>query len=156
MSTILPNEEKLLAYNGTDLILTNQRVSIEDRRLGDVNFFLEHIAAITTAQKGYKVLLVPGCLSVLTGLVLLTAGVSNQFQIFLIAGIIMLLFWWATKKSVLSIVSDKGVVSNVDVDIMTKDEIQSMIDDIEEARQSRIKDLTRERTVLVKRQPQEA
>lgn len=155
MSSILPNEEKLLAYNGTDLILTNQRVSIEDRRLGDVNFFLEHITAITTGQKGYKVLLVPGCLSVLTGLVLLVGGVSNQFQIFLIAGIIMLLFWWATKKSVLSIVSDKGIVSNVDVDIMTKDEIQSMIDDIEEARQSRIKELARDRTVLIKRKPQE-
>lgn len=156
MSSILPNEEKLLAYNGADLILTNQRVSIEDRRLGDVNFFLEHITAITTGQKGYKVLLIPGCLSVLTGLVLLVAGISNQFQIFLIAGIIMLLFWWATKKSVLSIISDKGIVSSVDVDIMTKDEIQSMIDDIEEARQSRIKELTRERTVIIKRQPQEA
>lgn len=156
MSSILPNEEKLLAYNGADLILTNQRVSIEDRRLGDVNFFLEHITAINTGQKGYKVLLIPGCLSVLTGLVLLVAGISNQFQIFLIAGIIMLLFWWATKKSVLSIVSDKGIVSSVDVDIMTKDEIQSMIDDIEEARRSRIKELTRERTVIIKRQPQEA
>lgn len=153
MSTILPNEEKLLAYNGNDLILTNQRVSIEDRRLGDVNFFLEHITAVAAVQKGYKVLLVPGCMAVLAGLVLLVTGNTNQFQIALIAGIIMLLFWWATRRSVISIASDKGIVSDVDVDIMTKEEIQSMIDDIEEARISRMKELSRERTVVIKRQP---
>lgn len=153
MSTILPNEEKLLAYNGNDLILTNQRVSIEDRRLGDVNFFLEQITTVTAVQKGYKVLLVPGFLAVLAGMVLLVTGNTNQFQMPLIAGIIMLLFWWATRRRVISIASNKGIVSDVDVDIMTRDEIQSMIDDIEEARISRIKELSRERTVIIKRQP---
>ncbi|BAV09562.1 hypothetical protein SAMN05421788_1011001 [Filimonas lacunae] len=152
MSTILPNEEKLLAYNGSKLILTNMRINIADRRLGDVNFFLENVRSVTTQHKGYKTMLIGGCTSLLAGGVLLATENTNLFQIFLIAGIIMLLFWWATKRSFISVESDKGIVSDVDVDIMTNEEIQSVIDDIEEARVNRVAELTKERTVVVKRQ----
>lgn len=152
MSTILPNEEKLLAFNGSKLILTNMRVSIADRKLGEVNFFLEHVASITRQNKGYRSLLIGGCTALLAGTVLLVTNNTNLFQIALIAGIIMLLFWWATKRSLITLVSDRGVVSEVEVDIISDEEIQSIVEDIEGAKQERVAELIKERTVVIKRE----
>lgn len=152
MSTILPNEEQLLAYNGSKLVLTNLRIQIADRSRGDVNFFLENIRSVRAQHKGYSLLLIPGCIALLTGAIMFGTSSRNQFQIAIIAGVIMLLFWWATRRSIITVASDKGIISDVDVDVMSQEEINSVIEDIETAKANRLKELNEKNVVLLKKQ----
>jgi hypothetical protein len=141
MTTIMPNEEQLLTFNEEELVLTTRRIQMADMDRGNVELPLEQVNSITIRRRGYKLLFVPGCICLLAGASLFGTSYSNQFQVALIAGIILLMFWWATRKRTIAVASEKGGVSNVDVDEMTSEEIASLIDDIEVARNQRLSEI---------------
>lgn len=143
MTTIMPNEEQLLSFNEDELILTNRRIHLVDTDKGsDVDLPLEQVNSVKVQRRGYKLLLVPGCLSLLIGASLFGTEYSNQFQVAVIGGIILILFWWVTRKHMIAVASEKGEISNLDVDEMTSEEIAELVDDIQLARTRRLSEIT--------------
>jgi hypothetical protein len=136
----MPNEEQLFAVNGEELVLTNQRIQMADMDRGNIELPLEQVHSVTIQRRGYRLLFIPGCISLLIGASLFGTSYSNQFQVALIAGIILLMFWWVTRKRTISVATN-DTVSNVDVDEMTSEEIADLINDIQAARTKRLSEI---------------
>ena len=143
MRTLLPNEEELL--KNSKLTLTNIRVLYSDQNKNK-SIMLEHITSIENEYKSYNFLLVLAGLFGIGGfLTLLNSnkhfmGGFELLILFMIPALISAFLYYITKKNLLIIRSPSSNISIKTIGT-TKEELLSVMDKIEMAKNKRLIEL---------------
>ena len=143
---LLPGEEKLVASNGGKIILTNQRIEMNDTVWGRPNtvvIFLEEISSVEVRYTNSLALLVLAITGFVVSIYLSInkSDETNLFRTTLIAGVIFILFWWLSGQYIISITSNGGRSLKFGVDRMTNSAIEDFIYKVQAAKALRIKQL---------------
>ncbi|HEV8083378.1 MAG TPA: hypothetical protein VGP55_09265 [Chitinophagaceae bacterium] len=140
--TLLPNEEKLLISNDEKVILTTHRIRMADSQWYNsfsIVIFLEDISSIETKYRGNILILIFSCLEILSGFYFSWQKYGySPLNFNFIGGIFLLLFWWFSRKHIISISSNGGSTLNFQVDQMSKGQIENFIYNLQSAKTKRI------------------
>jgi hypothetical protein len=142
---LLPNEEQVVTSNSEKIILTNLRIQMTDEYWGSsykIVLFLEDISSIEQRFKSNVIFLLLGCLGFIAGLYISSQSYNEgSFNIGYVAGAVFIVLWWFSRRHVVSISSDSGRALTFEVGQMSKDLIDSFIDDVQLAKLKRVNQL---------------
>lgn len=153
--TLLPNEVELLRSNQDKVILTNQRIQLEDREWGRssrISIFLEDISSIQVHYKSTILWLLLAGLSflVLAYLAFVQYTYSNRYGYSgddgplgaAIAGVVIfILLWRFSRRHIISIHPDGGAPLHFLVSGMNNEQIESFTDQVQAAKALRMSHL---------------
>ena len=129
--TLLPNEEKLIISNDEKVILTTHRIRMADSywyNSFSIVIFLEDISSIETKHRGNILILIFSCLEILSGFYFSWQKYGySPLNFNFIGGIFLLLFWWFSRKHIVSISTRGDRALNFQVDQMSKAQIENFI-----------------------------
>jgi len=133
--TKLLNDEKKLFTSGDQLMLTNYRIVKTDEVMGEnyrIDIFLENISSIESLYKSYLILLV-------LAVILLIGGSYFGSTIGgFVLGIVFALLWWFTRKRLIIVKPNGGKPLKIFIKHMSKEEVNDIIFNIEEAKLNRV------------------
>lgn len=141
---LLPNEEKLIVSNQDKIILTDHRIQMTDRIMGQsytISIFLEDISSIEIKYKSDTLLLVSGVICVLFALFLGGEVGGSVGLLGFVLGIILVALWWFNRKHIVSISSKGGSALNFTVQGMGDEKIHDFIHNVSIAKQKRVNHL---------------
>lgn len=141
--TLLPNEQELVTSNGNKVILTTHRIQLTDKDWGysySIEIFLEDISSVEIRYRSNIILLLLGCLGILVGLYLFAQS-NDSVNYGFIAGIILLLIWWFSRRHIISISSDGGSSLNFEVGGMSSYLIEEFVGKVQLAKLNRVNQL---------------
>lgn len=142
---LLPNEQKLITSSDDDVILTDHRIYMTEKVLGQsytISIFLEDIRSIEIKYKSKLIFIVLGVLFFLAGVFL--SGQSSKSELFLAGLIISIIFlglWMITRKHIISVKSISSSSLDVPVHNMSEDKINNFVHAVSVAKQKRINQL---------------
>ena len=147
--TLLTNEYEILSSNENKIILTNQRIHMNEKDWGrsySITIFLENISSIEIRYNSNIIFLVLGIIS---GLFCAAnyfssdrySGNDNMLGYALIATIFFFLLYWFSKRHVISLSSNGGKPLNFKVSQMKDYAIEDFVDKLQEAKAQRMRDL---------------
>lgn len=136
---LLPGEEELIISNEDKIILTNQRIHMTDKVYGrryQITIFLEDIGSIQNHYRGDMAYLVPG-------LVCLFIALINVVNLILLAGditlgIIFLVLWLNSRRRLITISSKGGKSMSIEVEGMSKDQVDDFLFELQRAKLERV------------------
>ena len=149
---LLSNETELVSSNGKKIILTDQRIHMTDRDWGNdysITIFLEEISAVEIKYTGNKLLFVIGGVAALFCFYFYASGKNGHFaamspnpeEISSTAAIVFIIFYWLSRKRIVSITSRGGKSLNFEVGSLRENDIQHFITQVQEAKLQRIQQL---------------
>ena len=147
--TLHPNEHEIVSSNKSKIILTNQRIQMNEKEWGrshSITIFLENISSM---QKLYKTnifwIILAGLCLLFSVFSFLTRGDlyydSSPFTISFVLGLIFLALWWSSRRHIISIHSDGGKPLEFSVKRMPDYFIEDFIDKVQLAKAQRIDEL---------------
>ncbi|MEO6289130.1 MAG: hypothetical protein ABIO76_04385 [Ginsengibacter sp.] len=140
--TLLPNEEKLVISNGDKIILTTHRIRLKDRDWYgsySMDIFLEDISSIETKYKGNVIFLILGCLALSSTLYFsMREYTSGSLSFNFIAGIVLLVLWWFSRKHLVSITSHGCTSLVFETGKIPREQVENFIYKIQLAKAKRI------------------
>jgi hypothetical protein len=137
--TRLPKEEDIILAN--NITLTNQRIWSEEKDWGSNSttvFFLEDVSSVESRYTSNVIVLVVAALGILAAIF----GPNSNIQT--IGGCLTafcILVYFLTRRHVIKVTSHSSVSLSAEVRNMSKDEIETLIYDIQLAKAGRIKTL---------------
>lgn len=141
---LLQNEEKLQSSNADKIVLTNQRILMQEEVWGKsykISIFLEDISSIETHFKSNTLFLIIGIILAVAGLLLNSTGIEDTSAIGLIIGGIFIALWWFSRKHLVTIASNGGSSLNVFVQQMSEEKIEELVTIVQEAKLKRVNEL---------------
>lgn len=142
--TLLPGEELLATLNNDRSVLTNQRIQTIERSWGSLkstSMFLENISSISVCYvRSYLTLLITGIVF-FPGVVMVVQSPEQpkySGSLFFVA-VMMLLVWTFTRRKVIQVTSSGSGKMHIDVNNLSRDEIETLIDDIQLAQANRLR-----------------
>lgn len=141
---LLQNEEKLQSSNADKIVLTNQRILMQEEVWGKsykISIFLEDISSIETHFKSNTLFLIIGIILAVAGLLLNSTGIKDTSAIGLIIGGIFIALWWFSRKHLVTIASNGGSSLNVFVQQMSEEKIEELVTIVQEAKLKRVNEL---------------
>lgn len=139
---LLPNESTLVTSNQDKVILTDHRIHMNDKEWGrsySISIFLENISSIETKYNSLVIFLILGVLAALAGIFLTIEGLNeNGMFLSFIVSIALFIFWWLSRRHVISVSSNGGSKLNFEVTKMSDEKIMAFVHNISEAQQKRI------------------
>lgn len=149
---LLSNETELVSSNGRKIILTNQRVHMTDREWGNdysITIFLEDISSIETRYSGNMLLFGISLVAAAFCFYFYVSGNNDAMagihtrseEISSTAAIVFFLFYWLSRKRIVSITSHGGKALNFEVGSLPEIEIQKFITQVQEAKLQRVGEL---------------
>ncbi len=140
----LPTEQLLLKSPGGSLILTTHRVRYETQGVGNgelISILLEELASCAMIRASSPILLVIAAIAFVLGLVgsMVGNGFGNNSGAVIIGtivAILFVLFYFATRRQVLSLAS-AGATIQVNVVGMKMEMVKEFIEQAEEAKNAR-------------------
>lgn len=143
------NENEILTSNGGKVILTNQRIQMNDKEWGrshSITIFLEDISSIQVIYKTNPLFLFLSVLCVV--LLPLSFFSSSNFytdtkptQILFTAAVICLTVWLVSKHRTISIHPDGGRPLEFTVGKMSKEEIEEFVEEVQLAKMKRMHEI---------------
>lgn len=142
---LMPDEEILVTSNQDKIILTSQRVHLNDKEWGrsyQITLFLENISSIENVYKSNPILLVIAALGLIVGAVTVDRAYEGglSFGAFIVA-VIFLLLWLNSRRHVITISSNGGAKLNFLVERMGEEQVQDFVDKVEVAKAGRMNQL---------------
>jgi hypothetical protein len=142
---LFPDEEILVTSNQDKIVLTSQRVHLNDKEWGrsyQITLFLENISSIENVYKSNPVLLVFAVLGLIVGLVTVDRAYEGglTFGAFTVA-VIFLLLWLNSRRHVVTISSNGGAKLNFLVEGMGEAQVQDFVDKVQAAKAGRMNQL---------------
>ena len=139
---LLTNEKTLVSSNGNKIILTDHRIQMTDKALGQaftISIFLENISSIEIKYKSNIMLLILGGLAIIGGGILgLQPRPNNLFMSGVIVGIILIAIWWFTRKHIISITPNGGASLDFMVQGMKEEQINDFVHNVSQAKLTRM------------------
>jgi hypothetical protein len=144
---LFPDEEILVTSNQDKIVLTSQRVHLNDKEWGrsyQITLFLENISSIENVYKSNPVLLVIAALGLIAGLVTVDRAYEGglAFVGFTVA-VIFLLIWLNSRRHVVTISSNGGAKFNFLVERMDEAQVRDFVDKVQAAKAGRMNQLFR-------------
>jgi hypothetical protein len=144
---LLSDEELLVSSNQDRVILTSQRVHLNDKEWGrsyKITLFLENISSIENVYKSNPVLLVIAALGLIVGLLTVDRAYEGglAFGAFTVA-VIFFLLWLNSRRHVVTIASNRGAKLNFLVEGMGEAQVQDFVDKVQAAKAGRMNQLFR-------------
>lgn len=143
---LLPFEEQILSSNEEKIILTNQRISMNETDWGNsynIVLFLEDLSSIETRFKSNVVFLILGCIGILSGLLFFFQGEGQEsatiYTITFIAGIILLVVWRFSRRHQICISSNGGSSLNIETERMGSEQVEDFLYAVQSAKAERIR-----------------
>lgn len=137
---LLPNEEKLLAFNRDSVTLTNLRIQFSDIKWGQsfsISIFLENISSVETKYTSNPLLLILGAICIVAGIFLGTGGIIPG----ILLGVFFFISWLITRKFILSVSSNGGSSLTFEIKDIEDEQINNFIYNISLAKQTRVNQL---------------
>ena len=134
----LTNEETIITSNANKIILTNYRVYMKDKILGQsysVGIFLENISSIEMKHKQRVIFLILAILNFIGGIYL------GELSSAIVGVLIFAAIWWFTRRHVVSISSNGGSSLDFKVTGMSDYQVENFIYELSEAKLERIERL---------------
>jgi hypothetical protein len=148
---LLENEEKLISSNEDKIVLTDHRVLMEDRSLGQsysISIFLEDISSIEVKYKSNILFIGMGILSIISGIYLSGGRTESNFIVAgFLGGAFFFALWWLFRKHVISISSNGGGRMNFEIKGMSKEKVSEFAHKVSLAKQLRLSRLYRIETI---------
>jgi hypothetical protein len=141
---LLTNEHILVSSDKEKVILTNQRIQLNNRSWGQaysINIFLEDISSVETKYRSYLILVLLGLISVAGGVYLAEIEGSESLYVGFALGGFFLLVWWLTRTNVISITPNGGSSLNFVVKGMSDDKIADFVFNVSQAKLDRVNQL---------------
>jgi len=149
---LLNNEIEILSSNENKVILTNQRIHMEDKEWGrsyNITLFLEDISSI---EVKYSSLIIALIIAIFAGLIGLMNSANSQnsnggpnFQVIsFIASAFFLIIYFISRTHIVSITSNGGKSLNFKVKGMKDDMIEDFIYKVQQAKSQRIEQLNKQ------------
>jgi hypothetical protein len=141
---LLTNEHILVSSDKEKVILTNQRIQLNNRSWGQaysINIFLEDISSVETKYRSYLILVLLGLISVAGGVYLAEIEGSESLYVGFALGGFFLLVWWLTRTNVISITPNGGSSLNFVVKGMSDDKITDFVFNVSQAKLDRVNQL---------------
>lgn len=143
---LFPNENKILTSNSNNIILTNYRIHMAEKELGrsyGITIFLEDISSVQLLYKSNFGLLILALLSTLVLLYSLSTGKSDMIMGSLLAGLLLLLLWFLSRKHIVSIHPDGGKPLEFEVGQMPGQQIENFVNKLQLAKAERMSELSK-------------
>ena len=142
---LFPNEEILVTSNQDKIVLTSQRVHLNDKEWGRsyrISLFLENISSIENVYKSNPVFLVMAALGLIVGLVTVDRTYEGglAFGAFAVA-VIFLVLWLNSRRHMVTISSNGGAKLNFLVKGMDEEQVQDFVDKVQAAKAGRMNQL---------------
>jgi hypothetical protein len=147
---LLPNEQRLISSNENKVILTDHRIEMTDSVWGQsftISMFLENISSIEVKYKHKLLVLILACLFVVSGLYLAQFRSQGPMAGAFFLGALCFVWWWFTRRHVISISPDGGSSLNFEVQGMSSASIDEFICSVATAKQNRIAQLYKLSTI---------
>ena len=143
---LLPGEEELVRSNGGKIVLTNLRIYMntpEGSGTYSISMFLEKISSVESRYKSNPLLGIIGLIVIGMGLFAATGTGDNNVAsiIFIIAGLLCIAMYYASRKHVVTIMSDGGRALEFEAGSVGAGEIDKFLKDVQEAKLARVKTL---------------
>lgn len=147
--TLHQNEHEILSSNENKIILTNQRIQMNDKEWGrsySVTIFLEDISSMQILYKSNILWIIIAALCLLYSVIsFLTMGDyysdTDSIKIAFVLGLIFLALQWFSKRHIISIHSDGGKPLEFLVNRMPDAQIEDFIDKVQLAKAERMNEL---------------
>lgn len=143
---LLPNEETLITSNEDKIVLTNNRIQMNDSVWGQsykISIFLEDISSIEIKYKSNVLFLFLGVICILGGLYMGGQSGSEEMIGGLVLGAVLIAIWWFSRKNIISISSNGGSSLNFLIQGMDEDTINDFIHNVSLAKQKRVNQLAK-------------
>lgn len=133
------NEEILVTSNGNDVILTNIRISIQNKNWGSNymnNIFLEDISSIQTDYRSPVILIVLAFFLALLGII---NGMEDSLSIMaFLASIVLVIIWYFSKKRTIGIYPNGGKPILFSANQMQETDVQNFLENLQAAKAKRV------------------
>lgn len=138
---LLPNEELLVSSNEKKILLTNQRISLSQKEWGSayrISLFLEDISSVEKKYQNHFTLLIAGILVLTISLLQLSnEDRGSMTQFLFLAGMILVISWYITRKHIIRICSNGNSAIHFETEKMSEDEVDDFIHTLELAKAGR-------------------
>jgi len=139
---LLTNEKILVSSNADKIVLTDHRIQMTDKSLGQaftISIFLENISSIEIKYKSNIALLILAGLAIIGGGILAQQqGPNNLFISGAIVGIVLIALWWFTRKHIISITPNGGSSLDFIVQGMREEQINEFVHNVSQAKLNRM------------------
>jgi len=139
---LLSNEEEIVSSNGGKVILTNQRICMNDTDWGQsysITIFLEDISSVEMRYTSKVVFIILGVVAaLLCSYMYFNDNEGNPAGGCLIATIIFFLLYWFTRKQIVSITSNGGKALNFEAASLPEYEVLNFLAKVQEAKLQRV------------------
>jgi len=146
---LLIHEEEILTANDNKIILTNQRIQMNEKDWGSaysITIFLEDISSIEIRYNSVITFLILGGVALLVcilALVSSNAYSNNQGYVLisLAAALFFFFLYWLSKKHVISVCPNGGKPLNFEITQMKEEQIQDFFNKLQAAKGKRMQEL---------------
>lgn len=130
--------ETIITKSDNGLIeLTNYKIRLQSESFGQseiVSILLTEVSAIQVHFKSYVPAFIAGILFLLVGIGMGAGSAGGPFLLFFLLGVALLIYYFYTRKHVVSVVSRSGLSLDFESKGMRRDAMKKFINQIEEAK----------------------
>lgn len=144
---LLTNEQEITSSNENKIVLTNYRVTLNERYGGvdtTIIIFLENISSLEMHKKTNPLFLLLGILGLIIGIFLSFNGEFRGAPIVafsLIAGLVFLGLYWFSRRHLVSIKSNGGTALEFEIAKMSQVDVEEFLFKVQEAKLQRANSL---------------
>lgn len=141
---LFENEELITQSTKGKVVLTNMRIRYSDEVVGRahiVSIMLEKISSIEIHYRSWWLALLVGIIALVAGVASLTGRNDGELAMILfVVGALSLIFYFTTRKHIVSVSSDGGAKINFETSGMSREDLLKFVGQIEEAKNNRVKE----------------